>query len=414
MEFLRETLDNGLEIVAEHNANAYSTALGYFVRTGARDESDELSGVSHFLEHMLFKGTPRRSAADVNRELDELGAEANAYTNEEQTVYYARVLPEYQHAIVDLLTDLMRPSLREADFAMEKNVILEEIAKYEDQPPFGANEKVMAAHFRDHPLGRSVLGTTESVTDLTVDQMKAYFEQRYSPGNLALVASGQVDFEALVAQAKELCGPWKPYEVSRDTPPGRRGQGFHVLHKSIATQEYGVLISDGPSSEDDRRYAAKMLSTVLGDGSGSRMYWDLVETGRVEYAEMSPYDFQGAGIMMTFVCCAPEDAEEVLARVRAIHEKAQSEGITADELEQAKNKICSHVVLRSERPASRLFDVGSNWIQTRHYRPVRELIELVRNLTVDDLHQVLEDFPITDTTTMLVGPRDTIQPPPGL
>ncbi|MCA9211791.1 MAG: insulinase family protein, partial [Planctomycetales bacterium] len=138
MTFREQRLDNGLEIIAECNDNAYSTAIGFFVNAGSRDENAENSGVSHFLEHMTFKGTPKRSAADVNRELDEIGSHSNAYTSEEHTVYYATVLPEYQSNAVDLLADIMRPSLRQEDFDTEKKVIIEEILRSEDQPPYGA------------------------------------------------------------------------------------------------------------------------------------------------------------------------------------------------------------------------------------------------------------------------------------
>src|SRR6266700_3867048 len=162
----RVTLDNGLNIVGEFNDGAQSMAAGYFVRTGARDETAGISGCSHFLEHMMFKGTNRRSADDVNREFDEIGAQYNAFTSEENTVYYGAVLPEYQRRVVDLLTDMMRPALREPDFDVEKNVILEEIALYQDRPQFTVMDDARAAFYDGHPLGNSVLGTTESIQAL--------------------------------------------------------------------------------------------------------------------------------------------------------------------------------------------------------------------------------------------------------
>ena len=222
MEFRQHTLDNGLEIVAECSPRAYSAGLGFFVKTGSRDENDANHGVSHFLEHMTFKGTPTRSAADVNRELDEIGSHSNAYTSEEQTVYYASFLPEYQDKAVELLSDIMRPSLREDDFDMEKNVILEEIAKYEDQPPFGAHEKCMSAYFGDHPLGRNVLGSIESVSALTAEQMMDYFRHRYSPKNIALAAAGNIDFDRLIELADRYCGKWEPFEGLATYRPPRR------------------------------------------------------------------------------------------------------------------------------------------------------------------------------------------------
>src|SRR6478672_4873780 len=264
MQFRQHTLDNGLEIIAETSPDAYSAAYGFFVRTGARDETNEISGVSHFLEHMVFKGSANRSAADVNRALDDLSASSNAYTSEEQTVYFATTLPEDQEEIVELLADMMRPALRQDDFDTEKQVILEEIAKYDDQPPYGAHEKCMAAFFGDHPLGNSVLGTPKSVGGLARDQMLAYFEQRYSPRNMTLVAAGNVDFDSLILQAQNYCGRWAMLDAPRQTPMSKPHSKFQVLHKPLAAQQYVVQLSPAPSSTDDDRYAARLFSTIIG------------------------------------------------------------------------------------------------------------------------------------------------------
>jgi predicted Zn-dependent peptidase len=237
LRFRQHTLANGLEIIAECNPAAYSAAIAFFVKTGSRDETTALSGVSHFLEHMAFKGTPTRSAADVNRELDEMGAHSNAFTSEEQTAYYITVLPEYQDRALDLLSDMMRPSLRPADFETEKQVILEEIAKYDDQPPFGAHEKSMALHFQEHPLSRSVLGTLDSVSALSPDQMRGYFECRYVPNNLTLAAAGNVDFDRLVRLAERRCGGWQPQPVQRLIPRAAANRDSQVFPNDIATQQ---------------------------------------------------------------------------------------------------------------------------------------------------------------------------------
>src|SRR5436190_1602251 len=234
MPFRQHTLDNGLEIAAEISPDAYSSAYAFFVRTGARDETEAVSGVSHFLEHMVFKGSANRTAAEVNRDLDDLSASSNAYTSEEQTVYYATTLPEDQEQIVELLADMMRPVLRQDDFDTEKQVILEEIAKYDDQPPYGAHEKCMAAFFGEHPLGQSVLGTTASVGGLARDQMLAYFEQRYSPRNMTLVAAGNVDFDSLILQAQNYCGRWAMRDAPRVLPAAKPHSQFQVLHKPLA------------------------------------------------------------------------------------------------------------------------------------------------------------------------------------
>lgn len=408
MEFRRQTLDNGLEVIAEISPKAYSTALGYFVNTGSRDETDEISGVSHFLEHMVFKGTPTRSAEDVNRELDEIGSQSNAFTSEEHTVYYARVLPENQSRATELLSDIMRPSLRDEDFDMEKQVIIEEIAKYEDQPPFGAFEKCMAAHFGGHPLGRSVLGTAATVGALTSQQMRTYFEHRYSPGNIVLVASGNVDFEQLVSDAKQYCGAWTPFKVHRAQPRAAEHSGLEVIQKETAVQEYVVQITNGPAADDDDRYAARLMATIIGDDTGSRLFWELIDTGRAEFASISPYEFQGTGILMTYLACMPEDTASCLQRIGEVYEQARRQGLTEDELLRAKSKICSDLVRHNESPARRLFSVGNNWLQRHSYRTVRETVDNYQRITLDEVHSVLAKYPLTVSTIVAVGPTADI------
>ena len=408
MEFREHTLANGLEIVAECNPQAYSTALGFFVKTGSRDEADENHGVSHFLEHMVFKGTARRTAADVNRELDEIGSHSNAFTSEEQTVYFAAFLPEYHDKAVDLLSDILRPALRADDFDMEKKVILEEIAKYEDQPPFGAHEKCMALHFGAHPLARSVLGTADSVGALTQEQMRVYFQQRYSPRNIALVASGNVDFERLVRLTQLHCGSWEPFDAPRQTLPAPPHSGLQVIPKETATQQYVIQVTNGPAAADPARYASRILATILGDSSGSRMYWELFDRGLAECAVMEACEYQGTGLFMNYLCCAPEDAASNLAVMSQILREAHAHGVTEAELAQAKSKLRSHVVLQAERPANRLFSVGNNWIQRRHYRTVREIVQSYDAVTCADVAAVLEQYPLTENTTVAVGPLQTL------
>lgn len=184
MQFHHHTLSNGLNIVAESNAGVHSVAFGFFVRTGARDEAADVNGVSHFLEHMAFKGTDRFTADDVNRIFDEVGAEYNASTSEEVTQFYGAILPEYLPQTFELLSSILFPTLRQDDFDMEKKVILEEISMYQDQPMHVAYEAGMLKHFAGHPLGTSILGTLESVGALTAEQMRQYHADHYRAGNI--------------------------------------------------------------------------------------------------------------------------------------------------------------------------------------------------------------------------------------
>ncbi|MCC7087397.1 MAG: insulinase family protein [Pirellulales bacterium] len=403
-EFRTAELKNGLQIIAECSDDAYSTALGFFVNTGSRDETDEVSGVSHFLEHMVFKGTPQRNADDVNREFDEMGAHYNAFTNEENTVYYAAVLPEFQTPAVELLADIMRPALREDDFCTEKKVILEEIKMYEDQPPYGADEKCRAWFFGQHPLSKSVLGTADSVGQLRVDQMREYFARRYSPKNVVLAAAGKIDFDELCRTADQVCGRWEAIDSAREVLPAAPNIGFHLVHKESSVQEYGMLMSLGPAAVDADRYAAKLLATVLGDDSGSRLYWELVDPGHAEHCSLHHHDYIGAGMFLTYMSSDPEFAADNLHRIAKVYKDVESFGITQAELDQAKSKINSRVVLSSERPRGRLFTVGGNWIQRREYRSVRNDLDAVEAVSLAEIATVLKKYPLTQATTCVVGP----------
>lgn len=411
MELREETLENGLTIVAECNDEAHTSSLGFFVRTGSRDETADVAGVSHFLEHMVFKGTPKRTADDVNREFDEMGAHYNACTSEESTIYYAAILPEFQDRVVELWADVLRPSLREDDFDMEKKVIIEEIRMYDDQPPYGADDRCKAAFYGDHPLANSVLGTVQSITDLPVDQMRGYFQQRYAPGNIALVGTGKVDFEQLVDKAREVTADWKPQDTTRRIPAAVPHKEFLTLAKSESTQEYAIELTAGPSATDDDRHAAKILSVVLGDDSGSRLFWDLVDPGLAEHASLGHYEYDGTGLFVTYMACAPEMCQENLQRILDIYRDAVENGVSDEEVERAKNKITSRVVLASERPRSRLFNVGSSWLHGRPYRSVREQLDALAAVTLDDVHAVLKKYPLTANTTIAVGPLENVTAP---
>lgn len=411
MDYRRHRLDNGLEILAECNPGAHALACGFFVKTGARDETPEVGGVSHFLEHMVFKGTPNRSAEQVNRELDEMGSHSNARTSEESTIYHATVLPDFQTRVVDVLADIMRPSLRDEDFETEKKVIIEEIKMYDDQPPYGGHERIMAEFYGQHPLGQSVLGSVETVSQLTPSRMHEYFQQRYSPSNIALAAAGNVDFEKLIQDAEACCGHWKAFPAQRNMSEAATRSGFVTLHKPESTQEYLIQLSKGPSNQDEERFAARVLTTILGDDSGSRIYWEFLDPGLAEAAGMGNYEYDGAGLIMTFICCAPEQAQENLDRLRRLQEKATSEPITQKELDQAKRKISSHIILSSERTESRMFSVGAQWLKGNEFKTPGEIAAIYDAVTLEQVQAAAAKYPLVENMTLCVGPESNLSQP---
>lgn len=405
MEFHEAVLPNGLEIVAECNPRAYSTAVGFFVKTGARDESDALSGVSHFLEHMVFKGTQRRTAEEVNRELDELGSHANAYTSEEQTVYHATVLPEYSEQTIELLADILRPALRAEDFEMEKKVILEEIARDRDQPPYGGFEKAVAMHFAAHPLGKSVLGSEESVSALTPQQMLGYFEQRYAPGNIVLAAAGKIEFDDLCQYAQKYCGDWERKTATRELRRPQNKGAADFLLKESSTQAYVLRLADAPAVDDASRFASRLLAVILGDDSGSRYFWEFVDSGVAESVMMANYEYQMAGMYLTYVAGRPEDASAILARITEMEREIEVDGASDDELERAKTKVCSNLVLHGERPARRMFSIGGQWIQRREYRTIRQAVDEYQAVSGEEINALLQAFPLHNASTLIIGPE---------
>lgn len=409
MQFHNRVLPNGLRVVAETNPAARSVALGFFVRTGARDEGPEVSGVSHFLEHMVFKGTPNRTALDVNRDFDRIGADYNAFTSEENTVFHAAVLPEYLPRAVDILADILRPSLRDEDFDMEKKVIIEEIGMYDDQPMWSAYDQAKRNHFADHPLGNSILGTKESVGALSREQMHAYFNRRYVAPNITVVAAGHLDWPGLVALIEEKCGGWSSGPIGRENIRETPGSGqFQLVPRGKVTQEHFFLISGGPPPGSPLRYAAEVVAMAVGDDSGSRLYWELVDPGLADSADTGFHEYEGAGAYYTSFSCEPSRAPGNLDVVRRVLDEVQKNGITDEELHQAKSKVGSRVVRGNERPKGRMQAVGWNWTYLQEYRTVDDELTAFDAVTLQAVREVLERYPINRVTTLGLGPLEKV------
>ena len=405
MPFHHTRLPNGLTIIGETSPSARSVALGFFVRTGARDETPEEAGVSHFLEHMMFKGTPRRTAEQVNLDFDRVGSSPNAYTSEENTVYYAAGLPEYLPQMLDILSDILRPSLRDDDFNTEKKVILEEIKMYDDQPGSVAGENARRIYYGGHPLGNSVLGTLGSVGALTRDQMHAYFTRRYAANNIILSVAGNFDWNQVVAQAAAACAGWNTAEVGRTHRTECNGVGgLHVLTRPKVQQEYVLFLAGGPPADSKMRYAADTTALAVGDDTGSHLYWALIDPGLADSADCTFYENDGSGIVYASFTGEPEHAERNMDIVRKVLANVQKNGLTAEELKLAKSKITSRWVRGSERPMGRMNAIASMWAYTGEYRDVDTELANYDAVTLDDVRAYLDKYPVDRLTTVAFGP----------
>lgn len=402
-------LENGLTLVGEYSEGARSLAAGFFVRTGARDETHEVNGVSHFLEHMMFKGTNRRSPDDVNREFDEMGARYNAFTSEEATVYYGNVLPQFQTRILDLLSDMMRPALRDEDFEMEKNVILEEIAMYQDRPQFLVFDKAREAYYRDHPLGFSILGSAQSIKQLQRDQMHEYFARRYAANNLTLVLTGNYDWDAAVAQTEKSCGEWNTSDAPRALSTHSAQPNVCVEKTDKFNRAHVVLVAPGFASQDERRYAAGVACEAIGAEDGSRLYWELVHPGLAEAAAISHDANDGDGAYYGYLLADPERAQEVLDKFRNVVSKACADGLSDEEVERAKRRIASHMVLGAETPMGRFRAVGMDWLYRREQKLPSESLQKLLAVSQHDVNEVLSMRPFEAASVIALGPLTELQ-----
>lgn len=403
--FHQTTLPNGLTILAESSDDARTSAVGFFVKAGTRDETLPVMGVSHFLEHMMFKGTARRTADDVNREFDEIGADYNAYTSHEKTVYYAHVLPEFLPHAVDLLGDMLRPALREDDFSMEKNVILEEISMYEDRPQWRLQDNLLEKYFGVHALGYRVLGTNESIKALEASQMREYFQHRYSSDNIVVTAAGQIDFDKLVADVQKIAGHWQPTAAKRNYAAPLIYPGDHVMTDAKLNRHYIGMISPGPSIQDETRYAASVMSDCLGDSEGSKLYWALVDPGLADEADISHMGMDQIGCYMAYASCDPDRKTQVRQMLLKVLDEAAG-SITEQDVQRTKNKLATQATVHGESSAGRMRALGGQWLNLGKYTSLAEEVEKMMAVSLDDIHRHLDTKPFAQRCVIELGPGE--------
>jgi predicted Zn-dependent peptidase len=294
---------------------------------------------------------------------------------------------------------------------MEKKVIIEEIGMYEDQPMSSAFDQVRKLHFAEHPLGNSVLGTKESIGALTRQQMYQYFCRRYVASNVTVAAAGKYDWQQLLALLEKHCGGWEPGPVGREAVREASGSGaFKVVRKEQVTQEHVIVVTPGPAADSPQRHAANTLALAIGDDSGSRLYWALVDPGLVDSADTGYQDYEGTGSFYTSFSCEPEQTQENLGIVSRVLAEVQRDGITAEELQQAKSKILSRLVRAGERPKGRMRALGMDWLYLHQYWSVDDEVRAYDAVTLESIRTVLDRYPLSQATTLGLGPLGTLKP----
>jgi predicted Zn-dependent peptidase len=406
MEFKRHKLDNGLQIVAELNPSAKSAAVGLFIKTGARDEPDRYSGISHFLEHMIFKGTERLDAIAVNEAFDRTGAHFNAFTTEENTVYYAAVLPEYLEQVTALWIELMRPALRSGDLELERQVILQEIAMYKDQPDRQVLEQCRSLHYDGHPCGKIVIGTDKTVSSLTADQIRSYLQQRYVPNNMIVAFAGNLDWDRCCGLVEASCSQWQSADTDRQVGHFAGTMKSQWEDRDGLSCEHICLMHQAVSAHDQRRFMAALLASIVGDDTGSRYYWHLVDNATALSATMQYWPMDGTGALCSYLSCRKGMARKVLEVTEGIFEDLYTKGIGQQELERAKNKIISALVIRDEVPMGRLIDIAMNWLYLGQYRTIEQEVRDLRSVTVEDINRLIKELDLRRFTSYVLRPAN--------
>jgi predicted Zn-dependent peptidase len=415
----RTVLPGGLRVVTEFLPAVRSVALGIWVGVGSRDEDESHAGATHYLEHLLFKGTRKRTALEISAEMDAVGGEMNAFTAKEYTCYYARVLDADLPLAIDVLSDMVTSSLIESkDVDAERNVVLEEIAMNEDDPSDSVHEAFTTQLFGDTPLGRPILGTVESINAITRDQIFEHYRAMYTPPHIVVSAAGNLDHDAVVAGIQAAFGPvLSGFAGASPAAPRLRdagglwdgygpaaGSGVTLVSRPIE-QANLVLGCEGLSRTDDRRFALGVLNAALGGGMSSRLFQEVREKRGLAY---SVYSFASqhadTGLWGIYVGCLPSKADEVLSICSAEVAKVIESGLTDGELERGKGQVRGGIVLGLEDPSSRMTRLGKSELVYPGLEPVDDVLAAIDAVTHDDIRAIASEVLARPKVLAVVGP----------
>ncbi|OLD42470.1 MAG: hypothetical protein AUI55_06580 [Gemmatimonadetes bacterium 13_1_40CM_2_70_7] len=415
-EIHHTTAANGVVVLSERVAHVRSAAVGVWVRTASAHEPRPKMGVSHLLEHMVFKGTERRTAQQIALELEARGGSLDAYTSRDSTAFQARVLDADLPRAVDVLTDIVRrPVLRDHDLSLERNVVLEEISTVEDTPDDLVFELLASTLWPEHPYGFSILGTRDTVGALSADDLKQLHGQAYFPGNCVIAAAGNLTHEGLLEELGQQ--GWLTGEAGRGKgggappplpPVPAAVRGLTSRHARDTAQTHIVIATDSVSFADRRKYALMVLSNILGGGMSSRLFQRIREELGLAYAVYSYASFyREIGVLGTYVGTQPAAAERATAAILEEYGRLAREGLRGEALAEAKRQTAGQLMLSLESPTARMYRLAGFALHGERYLSLDEMVATVEGLTEDEVGAVAAEFfaPGRQTTVWL-GPED--------
>jgi predicted Zn-dependent peptidase len=398
-------LDSGIRVVTEPVPSVRSVALGLWVRVGSRDESDSEAGISHFLEHMLFKGTPKLTAEQIAQEFDGLGADINAATSKEATVLHAHFLDEHLERAFEVMGDMLLRTTY-ADLESEREVVLEEIAMYEDEPQDKVHDVLSQAIFGDHPLGRPVIGRGEVVGALTVDKVSTYHDDRYVPGSIVVAAAGNMEH----AEIERLAAKWvgdgsRNGSVRAPAPaPGRRGKRI-AFHPKETEQYHICLGGEGIARNDERRFALSILDAILGGSTSSRLFQEVREKRGLAYAVYSwASQYQDSGQVGIYVGTREDNVVQALDVIGTELERLRQQPVGEDELRRACEHVKGRLALSMESTASRMTRLGRSVLMGTPLLTLDETIERLEAVTREQLEELARGlYPSAGLSVAAIG-----------
>jgi predicted Zn-dependent peptidase len=410
--FRKEVLENGLTILTEKIDTIRSISLGVWLKKGSQDETREVEGTYHFIEHMLFKGTERRNAYEVAKIIDSIGGFTDAFTSKENTCFYAKILDEHLPIILDLFSDiLIRPTFLPEDIERERGVVLEEIKMVEDTPSDLVHEIFLENYWRDHPLGRPILGTVETVRAINQELLRNHFVQNYVPANMLITAAGNVEHESLVQSIREYF-PLKASSAGRPTnlPPVKAQPMVLLRPKKDLEQAHLTIGTKGYSATHPDRYAAGVMNVILGGSMSSRLFQRLREERGLCYTIFSSNSsFKDAGYTSIYAGTSPDQVRTAIELIVRECNLLFRESVTGEELENAKNHLKGSLILSLESSSNRMFSLAKNEIYHQRQIPPEETLEKISAVTIGDVQRVASElFENADYATVVVGDLDNL------
>ena len=400
----KEVLSNGLTLLTEEMPTLRSVSLGVWLRQGSRHEHPEENGVSHFIEHLLFKGTERRTAADIAKTIDSIGGQCDAFTSKEYTCYYARVLDEHLPVAMDLLADiLLHPRFDPENIEKERKVIFEEIKMVEDSPDELVYDLFTGSFWRSHPLGRPILGTIESVTALSLDRLMTFFRDSYHPANVVIAAAGHLDHARLLEMVQRAFGAMPPVGARRSVEPPRANAGIVTKEKKDLEQLHLCLGVETYPLANEARYIGYVMNTMLGGNMSSRLFQTIREERGLAYTVFSSINsFLDTGYLMVYAATRPGGGEEVIDQVCRELGRLKEVPIEESELKAAKAHLKGSLMLSLESSLSRMNNLARQDIYFGKQLTLDEILEGIDRVTTEDTQALARRLFLPDRCTVAV------------